>query len=102
MAVYSQSLKVVVPLCVVILGHWALLLRSIVTVKAQWTGSACTIISTDTAWLSAIYIYTMCFDLIVTLLLAVKLWRPAMGNRVHTSRLTDMVFGDGLIYFLIA
>ncbi|EEB86675.1 hypothetical protein MPER_16286, partial [Moniliophthora perniciosa FA553] len=45
----------------------------------------------------------MCFDLIVFLLNAYKLFlRRGNTNAMGESRLGKMIFGDGLIYFFIA
>ena len=103
-AVWGQNMKVVIPICVIIAGHWFLLLRTIVIVKATWIdGSGCAITSTSPIWLEAIYIYTMCFDGIVTALLTLKLAGPLLkGQMVMMNKLTEMIFGDGLIYFIIA
>ena len=58
----------------------------------------CAIIKTETSILSATFIYSMCFDLIVLVLTAIKLARP----QGHRSQLMRMLFKDGLIYFFIA
>lgn len=103
MAVWGQNLKIVIPICIIITGHWAVLLRSIIVVKAAWIpGAGCAITQTSQAWLSAIYIYTMCFDGIVTSLLTFKLFAPVVKGQVQMNKLTELVFGDGLIYFVIA
>lgn len=103
MAVWGQDLRVVIPITVIIVGHWFLLLRSIVIVKAAWVpGTGCAITASSPTWLSAIYIYTMCFDGIVTSLLTLKLMGPVLRGQMQMNKLTEMVFGDGLIYFVIA
>lgn len=67
--------------------------------KAEWIdGQGCVITQTNTTVLSATFIYSMCFDLVVLVLTTVKLLMPG-GRR---SQLMNMLFKDGLIYFLIA
>ena len=70
-----------------------------VLLKAAWVpGQGCVITQTNTTVLSATFIYSMCFDLVVLILTTVKLLMPG-GRR---SQLMNMLFKDGLIYFLIA
>jgi hypothetical protein len=67
-------------------------------------GSGCVIISTNNTILAAIFIYSMCFDLLVIVLNMYKLLGIGIGPpRVFgKSRLSKLIFADGLIYFLIA
>lgn len=73
--------------------------------KATWVeGTGCAITHTNNKVLAAIFIYSMCFDLVVLLLNTYKLLRlnshgPGSFGR---SRLTHMMCTDGLVYFLIA
>ncbi|KAF7794913.1 hypothetical protein EIP86_006056 [Pleurotus ostreatoroseus] len=98
MALWSQSRYIVVPLVLIILGHWSLILQGVL-LKAAWVpGQGCVITQTNTTVLSATFIYSMCFDLVVLILTTVKLLMPG-GRR---SQLMNMLFKDGLIYFLIA
>jgi len=98
MAVWSRRWYIVVPLVVVILGHWSLLLHGVL-LKAKWIpNQGCTITQTDSKLLAATFIYSMAFDLLVLLLTAFKLLYPATGR----SRLVALIFNDGLIYFVIA
>lgn len=98
MAIWSQKWYIVFPLIAVILGHWSLLLHGIL-LKAAWVeGTGCVITSTDSTLLAASFIYTMAFDFMVLTLTAWKLAFPKGGR----SRLVEMIFGDGLVYFLVA
>ncbi|TFK38035.1 hypothetical protein BDQ12DRAFT_606964 [Crucibulum laeve] len=97
-AVWSQKWYVVIPLVAVILGHWSLLLHGIL-LKAAWVPEqGCVITETNNKLLAVTFIYTMAFDLLVLSLTAFKLLYPKTGR----SRLVELIFTDGLIYFLIA
>ncbi|KZT21539.1 hypothetical protein NEOLEDRAFT_1073397 [Neolentinus lepideus HHB14362 ss-1] len=98
MAIYSMNLYIVIPLVVLILGHWSLLLQG-VNVKAAFVpGSGCAITHSNNKILSAIFIYTMCFDLVVTSLTAYKL----VFNTRTQSSLVKRIWRDGLLYFVTA
>ena len=95
---WSQSLYIVVPLVAIILGHWSLLLHGLL-IKAAWIdGAGCQITNTDNKLLAVTFIYSMCFDLLVLCLTAYKLLVPRNGR----SRLVNLIFGDGLIFFFVA
>ncbi|TFK51000.1 hypothetical protein OE88DRAFT_1660187 [Heliocybe sulcata] len=98
MAIYSMNLYVVIPLVLLILGHWSLLLQG-VNIKAAFVpGSGCAITQSNNTILSAIFIYTMCFDLVVTSLTIYKL---VFNSRTQSS-LVKRIWRDGLVYFIIA
>jgi len=98
MAIWSQKWYIIWPLVGIILGHWSLLLHGVL-LKAAWIeGQGCVITSTDSKLLSATFIYSMIFDFIVMCLTAWKLAFPEGGR----SKLVEMIFSDGLVYFLIA
>ncbi|KAK7681333.1 hypothetical protein QCA50_015424 [Cerrena zonata] len=99
MAVWSQSRYIVVLLVMIIMGHWSLLLHGIL-LKAEWMNGTCVITNTDNKILAASFIYSMAFDFIVLLLTAYKLATPTKNAK--RSRLMTLIFGDGLIYFIIA
>lgn len=99
MAVWSQSLYIVIPLIIVIMGHWSLLLHGIL-LKATWMDGACVITETNNKILAASFIYSMAFDFTVLFLTATKLAFPAKSSQ--RSRLMTLIFGDGLIFFIIA
>ncbi|TDL25127.1 hypothetical protein BD410DRAFT_765717 [Rickenella mellea] len=97
-AVWSQSMYIVIPLIAIILGHWSLLLHGLL-IKAAWVPPAgCVIIKTDNKILAITFIYSMAFDLLVLCLTAWKLVFPGTGR----SRLVSLIFNDGLIFFFVA
>lgn len=117
MAVWSRAWYIVWPLVVVILGHFSLLLHGElhpssfeqriltnicctgVLLKAAWIpGTGCAIIQTDNKLLAATFIYGMTFDFCILLLTAFKLLYPKTGR----SKLVNLIFNDGLIFFVIA
>jgi len=105
MALWSLNRWVVGGLTVVILGHWSLILKGVL-VTAQWVpGNGCVILDTDNSILAAIFIYSMCFDFIVLVLSAYQLFGVGFGVKgsgIAKSRIGQLLFGDGLIFFLIA
>ncbi|KAH8829306.1 hypothetical protein DL96DRAFT_1597609 [Flagelloscypha sp. PMI_526] len=98
MAVWSQKYYVVIPLVIVILGHWSFLLHGILLKAQYFPGQGCVITQTDSKILAITFIYTMVFDFVVLCLTAYKLFLGS-GQR---SKLIELVFKDGLIYFVIA
>ncbi|EPQ52087.1 hypothetical protein GLOTRDRAFT_140532 [Gloeophyllum trabeum ATCC 11539] len=100
MAIWSQQKKIVIPLVIIILGHWSLILQGIQLTATFVPGQGCAIISTKTTILSATFIYTMAFDLLVTILTAYKLIFDNPTNQ--RSSLMNRIWGDGLIYFVVA
>lgn len=56
--------------------------------------------NTNNTLLAATFIYSMCFDFTVLVLTAVKLAMPT--KRSDRSKLVKLIFGDGLIYFVVA
>jgi len=98
MAVWSRRWYIVVPLVLIILGHWSLLLHGVL-LKATWLpGVGCVITETDNKLLAVTFIYSMVFDFVVLILTGYKLFYPASGR----SRLVVLIFNDGLVYFAIA
>jgi hypothetical protein len=98
MAVWGQKWYIVAPLVLISLGHWSLLLHGILLTAAWIPGQGCIITSTDSKLLSITFIYSMIFDFTVLILTASKLVRPS-GTK---SQLVNMMFADGLYYFIIA
>ncbi|KAJ3482673.1 hypothetical protein NLI96_g6823 [Meripilus lineatus] len=97
MAMWHQNKYIVIPLVIIILGHWSLILQGVL-LKASWIeGVGCAITETNNTVLAATFIYSMCFDLIVLILSAVRLLSQRGG-----SQIVKMLFKDGLIYFFIA
>ncbi len=98
MAVWGQKWYIVAALVSISLGHWSLLLHGILLTATWVPHQGCLITSTDSRILSATFIYSMVFDFTVLILTASKLVRPS-GTK---SRLVNMMFADGLYYFIIA
>ncbi len=87
----------------VILGHWSLLLHGVL-LKATWVpGQGCVITETDNKLLAITFIYGMAFDFTVLMLTAWKLvFSAPSAVRIGRSMLVTLIFGDGLIYFVVA
>jgi len=105
-AIWAHNKYIICLLVLIILGHWSLILQG-VQLKAEWVdGSGCIITQTNSKILIAIFIYSMCFDLIVLLLNTYKLIQlnahAPVSEMFGRSRLTHMMWSDGLIYFFIA
>ncbi|KAK0447883.1 uncharacterized protein EV420DRAFT_1568081 [Desarmillaria tabescens] len=100
-AIYSQKLSIVIPISVIILGHWVIILWSVTNVKATWIdGSGCAITSSNPKLFVAMYVYSMGFDFIVMCLMAYKL--GFVKRNQHRSQIVQLMFIDGLGYFLTA
>lgn len=105
-AIWAHNKYIIVLLILIILGHWSLILQG-VQLKAEWVnGVGCVITQTNNKILAAIFIYSMCFDLTVLLLNTYKLLKLNAHQKVSEmfgrSRLTHMMWSDGLVYFFIA
>ncbi|KAF8966627.1 hypothetical protein BDZ97DRAFT_1917437 [Flammula alnicola] len=106
MAIWTQNRYIVGGLILIILGHWSVILQG-VQLEASWIpGVGCQITKTNNKILATIFIYSMCFDLTVLLLNTYKLLginsSASSSNMMGRSRLTHMIFTDGLIFFIIA
>lgn len=104
-AVYGFSKPIIAVLVILILGHWSLILLGI-QIKAVWNDNqhACTVDSgSHIAIMTATFVYSTCFTLIVFLLNAYRLYSCRKGQNVlGESRVVWIVFSDGLVYFFIA
>ncbi|KAH9899245.1 hypothetical protein C8Q73DRAFT_312043 [Cubamyces lactineus] len=99
MALWSHHKYIVIPIIVIILGHWSLILQGVL-VKASWIpGAGCQVTGSNNTILAATFIYSMCFDLVILLLSMYKLVLGVKGGR---SQLMTLLFKDGLVYFIIA
>ncbi|KAK7677696.1 hypothetical protein QCA50_015426 [Cerrena zonata] len=97
MVIWGNSLYIVIPLVIGMLGHWSLILQGVL-LDASWVDSVgCVITHTNNKILAATFIYSMCFDLSVLILSAVKIL-----SRRGRSQLVTLLFKDGLVYFIIA
>ncbi|KAJ7454509.1 hypothetical protein FB451DRAFT_1280140 [Mycena latifolia] len=97
LAIWSQNGWIKILLIVIILGHWSLILQG---KCPHWDDQAatCVITSSNSTILAATFTYSMGFDLLVFLLNAYKLGI----KRKSKSKLSKMIFKDGLIFFFIA
>ena len=103
-AIWSHNRYIIIALVLIILGHWSLILQG-VQLKAVWVDElpGCVITEANNKILAAIFIYSMCFDLFILLVNTYKLLGLNSAVRaVGTSRLSKMIFEDGLIFFFIA
>jgi len=102
-AIWSRNKYIIGLLLVIILGHWSLILQGVLLKAAYYPGEGCAITDSNTTVLSATFIYSMCFDLIVLCLSTYKLaWEPRRKQMGAQSQLVKMIFADGLVYFFIA
>ncbi|KAJ3715142.1 hypothetical protein C8R42DRAFT_646068 [Lentinula raphanica] len=102
-AVWAQRRYIVVPLILLILAQWSILLHGILVKSTYEADQGCVIVETDSRLILAGSAYTMCFDFVVLSLTAWKLVIRASSSEVRMSRskLVVLIFGDGLIYFII-
>ncbi|KAJ7735802.1 hypothetical protein B0H16DRAFT_1575406 [Mycena metata] len=99
LAIWGQNKWIKILLIVIILGHWSLILQGVL-LKASWdpVANVCNITGSNNTVLAATFAYSMGFDLLVFVLNAYKLGI----KRRSSSKLTKMIFKDGLIFFFIA
>lgn len=106
MAIWKQNRWVVGGLILAILGHWSLILQGVQLTVVWVDGVGCQIMKTNNKILAAIFIYSMCLDLTVLLLTTYKLAGnrnlARRGEAAGASRLAQLIFNDGVIYFFIA
>ncbi|KZW03904.1 hypothetical protein EXIGLDRAFT_663273 [Exidia glandulosa HHB12029] len=97
-AVWERKLIVVLPLVALHLGQWAILLHSVVSVRATWVPAAntCVVTGNSPTMLNIVYFYTMSFDFVI-------LCTTCMGLLMSSSRssLWQLLFRDGIVYFLV-
>lgn len=118
MVIWSMNRYVVGSLCLIIAGHWAVLMQGTrllcplfdtsvnsfapitgVIVKAVWVpGSGCVTTAARSRDIAASFIYSVCLDFVVLVLCGWKLFRSDYSR----SQLMNMMFRDGLFYFVIA
>jgi len=102
-AIWSRNKWIITLLVMVILGQWTLILRSVILLEATYIpGQTCDVANENTTISAATFLYSTCFNLLVFLLSAYKL-NSIRGNEPSTSsRLAEVMFTDGLIYFVLA
>ncbi|KDQ09992.1 hypothetical protein BOTBODRAFT_178546 [Botryobasidium botryosum FD-172 SS1] len=97
-AIWSKKKYIVIPLCVLSLGQWAILLNGYVSVKSSWSSEAMAcVVHTQPNMIKAMYVYTMAFDLTV-LVLSITGLLLSPGH----STLWKLLFTDGIVYFVVS
>ncbi|TFK93904.1 hypothetical protein K466DRAFT_594037 [Polyporus arcularius HHB13444] len=96
-AVWERKLAIVVPLVGLCLAHWALLWRGMFIITAEYSppALACVVTNTQHVFLSVTSWATMGFNLVILVLHVVGLMR-----REHSASIWDLLFKDGVIYYL--
>ncbi|KIY49568.1 hypothetical protein FISHEDRAFT_41714 [Fistulina hepatica ATCC 64428] len=99
-ALWERKLKVVIPLVILCLGHWAVLYRGMFIVTATWddTRHSCLVTQTTPSLLTVTFFFTMGFDFVILVFTFIALYSK------HSARtdLWKLLFQDGLIYFLVS
>ncbi|KAH8108071.1 hypothetical protein BXZ70DRAFT_33869 [Cristinia sonorae] len=99
MALWRRDIRVVIPLGLLIAGHWAVLLQAC-NVSGQWVeGTGCVLTQPNTTQLTISFSWSILLDAIVFILSAIKIVRPGFQKR---SGMVRMVFKDGLVYLFVA
>ncbi|KAK0185538.1 hypothetical protein F5146DRAFT_937482 [Armillaria mellea] len=98
-AVWGRHIKIVLPISILILAHWSLLFNGTISFISNWLQElgTCALVKTSNKMLAVTSIFTMAFDLLILLLTG---WNVPEAM-VLRSGLSSLVFGDGLIYFLV-
>ncbi|KAL6306654.1 hypothetical protein BKA93DRAFT_728848 [Sparassis latifolia] len=97
-ALWERKLKIVIPLGILCLAHWALLWRGMFVIHAVYDTAteACEVTYTNHVFLNISFFATMVFDLAILLLTI-----AALVPLTSRSSLVRMLFHDGLVYFLV-
>ncbi|CAL1707844.1 unnamed protein product [Somion occarium] len=98
-AIWQRNRYVIGLVVLLIMGHWSLILQGGLLEASQVPGTGCVIVHTNVTVLTANFIVSMVFDLIVLVLTAYRLL-SLRGN--HQNGLVSVLFYDGLIYFVCA
>jgi len=98
-ALWGRDSRVVIPVVLLICGHWAILLQGCVVSATFVPGTGCVADQTKPILLMMTFIWSIVLDSTVFLLSAYKIAQPGPGQR---SKLVNMIFRDGLIYFFVA
>ncbi|KAF9522121.1 hypothetical protein CPB83DRAFT_140360 [Crepidotus variabilis] len=84
----------------------ALVIIITIDINGAWVPTIGCLVTGGESYMSALFIYTMCFNAAVFVLTIVKLAKigtNANSKRLMTqSKLTTIIFADGLIFFIIA
>ncbi|KAK7689708.1 hypothetical protein QCA50_006347 [Cerrena zonata] len=94
MVVWYWKRYIVIPLILIILGHWALLMQG-VKIQVNSTPQGCAVVDSHSITLPVTFAYTMSLDLCVLLLTTYQL----VIVRGRRTQLMNLLFTDGLVYF---
>lgn len=117
-AVWSHNRYIIVLMCLLVLGQWAMIIRSkekserrdnhlrcildVCIEKAMWTPTyGCVTTSDNASWLTALFAYWVFFDTIVVFLNAYKHGLPTRSLGTQNS-IKNILFNQGLSYYLVA
>ncbi|TCD71332.1 hypothetical protein EIP91_011103 [Steccherinum ochraceum] len=98
-ALWERQLKIVIPLGILCLAHWAILWRGMFIVHATYDDElqACVVNSTNHIFLNVSFFTTMGFDFTI---LCFTIAALAFRHKAR-SDLWHLLFRDGLVYFVI-
>ncbi|KAJ3475354.1 hypothetical protein NLI96_g11890 [Meripilus lineatus] len=97
MVVWSMDQRCVVPLCLLLASHWGVILWGVIETGGFWQPGVGCIRYTSNLAVLVTFICAICVDAIVLALCAIKL----IGIANAWSRLPNLLFKDGLIYFIV-
>ncbi|KAI0786292.1 hypothetical protein C8Q75DRAFT_721656 [Abortiporus biennis] len=100
MAIWNRQKAIVIPLCMLIFGHWTIIILSLSTRR-----SACELNFSNEVrgFYLTFFVYSMLFDFIVLTLSAIKLTQFSDSfKNYRNSKLAQLLFRDGLVYFIAA
>ena len=98
MALWSHDKRIVIPIVIVILGHWSLILQGVLLTAIWVPGQGCVVSGTNNTILAATFIYSMCFDLLILCLSAYECFIGVKGGR---SQLMTLLIKDSLLFHCV-
>jgi hypothetical protein len=103
-ALWSQNKWIIALIALIALGHWTLILEGLVQAAIWHPSAGCAIVDLNTTILTATFVYSMCFNVIMLCLTAYQLARspPCTGVSGLHHKLFRMIFSDGLVHFILA
>ncbi|KAF9528693.1 hypothetical protein CPB83DRAFT_906705 [Crepidotus variabilis] len=105
-ALWENNLYVISAVALASSGQFALVILIVIAIRGTWNPTIGCMLSGGESYTTALFIYTMCFNGAVLVLTTVKLMK--MNVNAHSnqmlgqSKLTHIIFADGLIFFIIA
>ncbi|KAI0790735.1 hypothetical protein C8Q75DRAFT_732851 [Abortiporus biennis] len=97
MAIWKRRLVVVIPLVVIILGHWSLILQGAQITAIYIDGVGCELTSNRVDLLGGSFVYAVCLDFVV---MALTAYRLCYSTPWPSTGIMGILFQDGLIYFI--